>query len=733
MSAFQLLDHRLQQKLWEMKWTELHPVQVKAIERICGAGGDCVISSPTASGKTEAAFLPVLSKIANEPLGSVRAVYVGPLKALINDQFQRLEDLCARLDVPVHKWHGDVDTGARQRLARAPGGVLLITPESLEAMFVLRSPRLPHIFSKLAYVVIDELHSFLENERGAQLRSLLYRLRLRAGCDPIRVGLSATLAEPERALAWIRPDGPPALLIADASARSSIAIRARGIWRPPDRGEAFRPDPAEGEVAPDDDDGAEEDHADPSVTELARNILVASHGKTNLVFANAKAHIEVVADELATQAAAMNLPDEIVVHHGSLSKAQRDYAETRLRDARPCTAVCSNTLEMGIDIGSIDEIVQIDAPWTVASLVQRLGRSGRRGDKRRVLRAYFTETAPSATTDFWDGLHLSFLQGLAVIELMLEGFLEPPETDRAHFSTLVQQALSIVAETGGIKAMPLFERLMGSRAFGELSRAEFAGLLRELGRHRLLEQAEDATLVLGEVGERIVEHYSFYAAFATDPELKVIAGGEEIGVVHAPTPVGEHLILAGRRWCVDAIDLDRKELLVSRAKGRKKPWFNPSVGTIHPAVHAKMKELALGTSVPAYLDETASEMLANARVTAAQLEGFEPAIQVVGGRTRLFVWGGSKRQLTLSMVLGLAGIQHENRSVGFDVDADRTKVREVLERFEHEPNQEALGRYADERLMLREMGREKYGKFLPKGLWRRDFIARHWTRAPSQR
>jgi hypothetical protein len=144
-----------------------------------------------------------------------------------------------------------------------------------------------------------------------------------------------------------------------------------------------------------------------------------------------------------------------------------------------------------------------------------------------------------------------------------------------------------------------------------------------------------------------------------------------------------------------------------------------------------MKQLVLGSTVPSYLDEAATEMLANARVTAAQCAGFEPAIQVLGGKTRMFVWGGSKRQLTLSIVLGLAGIQHEGCSVGFDVNADRAKVREVLERFEREPNFEALGRYADERLLLRKMGRAKYGRYLPEALWRRDFAFSTLT-GPSQ-
>jgi ATP-dependent Lhr-like helicase len=352
-SAFDLLHETVRRKLWDMKWEELRAIQASAIRHLRMGGRDCVISSPTASGKTEAAFLPILSAIADSPRGSVRAMYIGPLKALINDQFRRVEDLCARMDMPVHKWHGDVDAAARKALLETPSGVLLITPESLEAMFVLRSAQMSTVFGQLGYVVIDELHAFLGSERGAQLRSQLHRLRLKAGCDPVRIGLSATLGDPARALSWIRPEGPAAALISDSGSDSGVKVRVRGLWRNPRNQET---------------DSKEED--DPSLSELARGILVACQGKTNLVFANAKAHIEALADELTTQAAEMNLRDEVVVHHGSLSKEKREYAEQRLQQESPCTAVCSNTLEMGIDIGEIDDIVQVSAPWSVASAKQ---------------------------------------------------------------------------------------------------------------------------------------------------------------------------------------------------------------------------------------------------------------------------------------------------------------------------------------------------------------------------
>lgn len=705
-TAFELLHRTVQQKLWDMKWTELRPIQSQSIVHLLTKGGDCIISSPTASGKTEAAFLPVLSAIAERPDGSVRAMYIGPLKALINDQFRRLEDLCARMEMPVHKWHGDVNATARRALLQHPSGVLLITPESMEAMFVLRPALIPSLFFKLDYVVIDELHAFLESERGAQLRSQLHRLQLRAGCNPTRIGLSATIGDPQRALSWLRPGGPPAVPITADGGEAALRMRVRGFWKEP----------------PPESDKTEESGADPSLSELANSILLACRGQTNLVFANSKAQIEALADELFVHANAMNLPDEIVVHHGSLSKDRREHAEARLRADAPCTAVCSNTLEMGIDVGEISSVVQIAAPWSVASLKQRLGRSGRRADQARVLRGYFVEERPTEKSDDWDRLHLGLVQGLAIIELMLEGFLEPPETERSHLSTLVHQILSTIAETGGTTALVLYGRLIDGGAFPGITRTEFGELLRELGRRELVEQMPDGTLVLGMKGVTIVEHYSFFAAFNASSELRVVCGSDEIGTVALPPPPGEHLILAGRRWRVEEVDAGRREVLVSPARGRRAPWFQSRGGTIHPAVHVKMRELLTGSSLPPYLDNVASEILTEGRATAAQLGGFRPPALARGSGVQLFVWGGSRIQRTLSIAFAAAGIRCSDQGVGFDVEASPADLRKFLQALSQDPKPMALATFADNQMRLRELGDEKFEPFLPSELWRRAFI-----------
>jgi ATP-dependent Lhr-like helicase len=704
MNAFQLLHPTVQQKLYDMKWTELRPIQAKAIQQVLGETPlDCIISSPTASGKTEAAFLPVISSLATDWDGGVRAMYVGPLKALINDQFRRLEDLCSRMELPVHKWHGDVSAADRKRLLTKPSGILLITPESLEAMFVLRPTEMPKLFGRLGYVVIDELHSFIGSVRGAQLLSQLHRLRARTQCDPLRLGLSATLGDPTSAKRWLRSDGRPVRLIEAASDGAEIAMRVRGFWR---------------QVPPDDQDETGE-QADGSLPELAKSIWMSCHGKTNLVFANSKTLIESLADALVTEAGALSIPDEVVVHHGSLSKESREHAEARLRAEQPCSAICSNTLEMGIDIGEIDSVVQVSAPWSVASLVQRLGRSGRRAGSKRILRGFFVEDVLNEDATYWDTLYLDLVRAIAIIELMLERFIEPTLAERANLSTLVQQIMSSSAETGGIQAAELFERLIGSGAFSTVKKGDFGVLLRELGARHLIEQLPDGTLVLGVRGQRIAEHYSFYAAFKSPEEFQVLHGTRPIGTLPEDQvpPTNEHVILAGRRWRVDGVEPERKQVYVVPASGRRPPKFKSGLPDVHPRVHRKMRALLMDSNVPPYLDDTAAEILAKARA-AAKTTDLRNTLELLPNGARLFLWAGSRVQRTLCLVFAKAKVPYDPKDpAGIELNCEPEKWAHALRDFIDKPDATALAAFADEKMHARVLDGEKFDPYVPRALW----------------
>ncbi|MCI0720150.1 MAG: DEAD/DEAH box helicase, partial [Acidobacteria bacterium] len=274
-AGFQRLREQIQRWVWDQGWTELRDIQEQAISPILDGGRDLIIAAATASGKTEAAFLPICSRIIERPTSSVRAMCVSPLKALINDQFDRLDRLCERIDIPVHRWHGDVSSSHKRQLLSDPAGILLITPESLEALFVLRGTTIAKLFANLDFVVVDELHSFIGAERGQQLQSLLSRLELVLRRRVPRIALSATLGDMELAAEFLRPGRAlPCEILVSSESRQEIRLQVRGYRVKP-------PDPAaqENGVAVDPSDDA-------AVPTIGAHLFEVLRGKDNLIFAN---------------------------------------------------------------------------------------------------------------------------------------------------------------------------------------------------------------------------------------------------------------------------------------------------------------------------------------------------------------------------------------------------------------------------------------------------------------
>lgn len=376
-SSFELLAPAVQRWIYAQGWMALRDAQEAAIPAILAADRDVVIAAATASGKTEAAFLPICSALASaadttpdagtrgeRSAPGVQVLYLSPLKALINDQYTRLEALCEHLDIPVTPWHGDVSSTSKKKLLANPAGALLITPESLEAMFVLRGPQIATLFRGLRYVVVDELHSFLGTERGAQLRSLLHRIELTLRRQVPRIGLSATLGDMNLAAEQLRPGGGLNVqTIVSAEGGQELRMQIRGYLneQPPTPSTA--------------DDGALQDDDGAAVGQITEHLFKHLRNDTNLVFANSRRNVEMYAARLAEKSDSERVPNVFHPHHGSLAKELREDVERALKDpGRPATAICTTTLEMGIDIGAVRAVGQIGPPPSVASLRQRLGR-----------------------------------------------------------------------------------------------------------------------------------------------------------------------------------------------------------------------------------------------------------------------------------------------------------------------------------------------------------------------
>ena len=706
-TGFGLLARPVQQWIWKSGWSALRDIQERAIPLILEGSNDLVIAAPTASGKTEAAFVPLLSRLVDsrDRAQGFEIVYVSPLKALINDQFRRLDDLCEELDVPVHKWHGDVSSSAKARAMRDPGGVLLITPESLEALFVRRGSEIRRLFAGASSVVVDELHAMLDTERGVHLRSLLNRMEIAVRRRMRRVGLSATLGDMHLAKAYLRPTDPDAVaLIRSGSGGQEIKLLLKGyVVGGPVR------EVGDGPVS-NDDEGRQA-----SERSIARHVFKHLRGRQNLVFADSREQVEVYADRLRDFSEQARLPNEFYAHHASLARQHREFVEARLRKStEPTTAVCTSTLELGIDIGEVHSIAQIGPPFSVSSTRQRLGRSGRRAGNAAIMRTYVQESALDALSHPVDALRIRLVRSIAILELLVGGWCEPPTTGALHLSTLVQQILSVIAERGGARAGAVFKALCRQGAFSAVGSRLFADVLRSLGdpRNALIEQAPDGTLMLGARGELLVEHYTFYAVFGTPEEYRVMTEGRMLGSlpVDFAVVIDSTIILAGKRWRVTAMDTSSKVIEVVPDPTGTPPKFSGSPGLLHDRVAEKMREIYMGTSVPAYLDATARTLLAEARRSYRHFALDKTPVLQIGERQSLILpWRGTIATETLALALLAQGLKAAPRDhVVIEVDGGDVSVRRALRQL-------ASGRAPDAVVLaslMRNLEREKYHAYL---------------------
>lgn len=643
--VFAKLHPKIQEAIWKQQWDELRPLQVEAIEAVLGSDNHIILAAATAGGKTEAAFLPILSQLATDLPESIGAIYVSPLKALINDQFGRLEALCEYADIPVHRWHGDVPAAAKRRLIENPRGVLLITPESLESQFINRGKHLPRLYSQLKFIVIDELHAFLDVVRGVHLESLLARLQIAAGVNPRKLGLSATIGDFLPAQQFLCADAPETVtIIRDKGQGKELRIRVQAFIEPPDAGETK-------EVSIGEPQGLDA---------VAQDVALRFRGETNLLFCNSRRQTEMLADKLRQTAAREKWPrDPFVLHHGSISKELREEAEHDLKSGLPLTAICTSSLEMGIDIGSVKAVGQIGPTWRVSSLVQRLGRSGRKDGEAQILRLYTLDEQLTEKSSITERLYPELIRAIAVVELLLEKWLEPPSADRFDFSTCIHQVLSILRQSGGTSAARLFDVLCQRGAFRQINSVQFMTLLKGLGENDLIQQMETGRLVLAPDGERIVESRDFYAAFAASVEYRVEFSGENIGTLSESCvpEAGEFMLLAGRRWQVTVVDVHAKLILVVPAKKWRKPRFEGGGGDLHGVVAGKMKEILAGDAGFRYLSPTASEMLAAARQTFRAVGLCASNVITREGSIVWFPWAGSKILRTLELFAKADGMK----------------------------------------------------------------------------
>ena len=702
-SAFDKLARPVQKWIRSQGWSELRQIQVDAVHVITGSEDDLIISASTASGKTEAAFLPLVSQVLNEPAEAVGfdILYVGPLKALITDQATRLGDMCSAAELPAVPWHGDISQSLKGKAMKAPKGILLITPESLEAMFIRRWLEVPRLFRATRAVVIDELHSVLDSERGIHVRSLLTRLEFALKRRIRRVGLSATLGDMKMACAYLRQEDPDAVRLIEGRGDNELRLQLRGYM-----------------------EGIKDDDAPSAAAGVTEHLFAKLRGSDNLVFAGARNRVEVYADRLRELSEEQHLPQEFFAHHASLSREHRKFVEERIKNSSlPTTAVCTSTLELGIDIGEVRCVAQIGAPFSVASLRQRLGRSGRREGQAAILRQYAVEARIESESSFVDRLRLSLIRAIAMIELLIERWCEPPRPATLHLSTLVHQIMSVIAGLGGVQANQLFHLLCQKGPFRSVDVPLFMEVLRAMGRTKtgLIEQSNEGLLLLGPKGERMVEHYSFYAVFQTEEEFRLVSDGKDLGTLPVSSMLapGMHIIFSGRRWFVQEIDDLSRTIIVTSAKAGAAPVFGGDPGIIHDRVVERMFAVLDGDNFPVYLDTVSQEMLQEARRNYKQ-SGFADAqmIRTGVGSYVLATRCGTVKTTTLALALASLGFTVEQHDGFLQVKSGGTGIPlekalrdmaggKTVDLFAHEPN-----------LIF-----EKYHSYLTLDLLKRDALS----------
>ena len=697
MSAFDRYAPFVQDFIYNHNWENLRSIQVAAADAIFNTDENVLLTASTASGKTEAAFFPILTELWENPPASVGAIYIGPLKALINDQFYRLGDLCEEADIPVWHWHGDVSASHKAKMLKHPSGILQITPESLEALLMHKHAAVPRLFCDLRYVVIDEVHSLLRGDRGGQTLCLIERLGRMAGVNPRRIGLSATIGDPKRTGAFLASGtgrgciiprfeeprrvwrlsmehfyitGPQATerALQDHGPQQADVLKVERVAGGEDRGGAnddgsrmaprALPNP-DGVTVLDADDNAllaptdtAPNDADPGIG----YIFERTRGRKCLVFVNSREEAEAVCSMLRSYCEARHEPDRFLIHHGNLSASYRETAEDIMRDEEQLqTTVTTATLELGIDIGRLERAFQIDAPFTVSSFLQRMGRTGRRDDPPE-MHFVMREEQPEPRSMMPETVPWKLIQGIALVQLYREEkWVEPPALDRLPYSLLYHQVMATLASCGELSPAELAQRVLTLSYFHRVSADDLRVLLHHLIDTDQVEVTEGGGLIVGISGERITNSFKFYAVFQENEEFTVRCESSELGTIVNPPPAGERIAIAGHCWLVEEVDWKRHLVFCTQVKGRVPAYFGDCAGDINTHVLERMKRALEEHDAYPYLLGNARARLAQARHVAANAgvagRDSRPLINLGGDTWALFPWLGSYAFLALERLL----------------------------------------------------------------------------------
>jgi ATP-dependent helicase Lhr and Lhr-like helicase len=655
-SAFEQLHPALQHHIVNsLGWRSLRPHQEQAILPVL-TGEHVLIQAPTAGGKTEAAVLPLLSRMLTEEWHAPAILYLCPIKALINDLETRLTRLASMVGRRVAVWHGDVSTAARRRIDREPPDILLATPESIEVMLVSRLLNHYRFFASVRAVVVDEVHAFAGDDRGWHLLSLLERVSRLADAPVQRIALSATLSNAGELVDWLvaGADVPRRVVAGEASAPADVDVQVDYVG---------------------------------SLGNAATVISRMHSGEKRLVFCDSRTQVERLATDLRGSGV------RTYVSHSSLSRDERKRAEEAFSQESDCVIVSTSTLELGIDVGDLDRVIQIDAPRTVASFLQRIGRSGRRPGTRR--NCLFLTTR-----------HDSLLRALGLVQLWSEGYVEPVIPPFTPYHVAAQQLLALVLQEGGIASSDI------GRWIGRFSReAGIPDAMLEELRAYMLDSGflfEDGGLLsIGPEGEAAYGAKNFlevFSVFNSPPLFTVFEGRNEIGQVHELTFLQQterpmHLSLGGRGWKVTHIEWDTRRAFVEASEQTGRSRWLGSGQSMHFELAQAIKRVLLTGGNGGYRSRRADAEFTEIREEFYWLDNPAATLLVQGAEeSRWWSFGGDRVNSAVAGRLGRAGVPATHDSLAVTLATNDGAVPDLLQAACYDVQQGPAGPVPDDAL-----------------------------------
>jgi len=648
MDIFNRLAPFIQDFIYLNKWDELRSIQVAAGEVIFDSDDNLLLSSGTASGKTEAAFLPVLTELYNKPSKSVGILYISPLKALINDQFKRLEQLLLDSNIPVCKWHGDASQVKKNDLIKNPEGILQITPESLESLLTNKRGASLQLFSDLRFVIIDEVHHFMRDVRGVQLLCVLERMQKLTSNIPRRIGLSATLGDLSAAQTWLNT-GTKRNCAAPTTegGKKRIRLHIERFVNYADQRDLEERDDS-GHIVNTSSNGSM------GTREHYEYLFKMTLDKKTIIFTNSREETEFVIANLRDIAEKNKSPDIYRVHHGNVSALIRETTEDEMKseDEKIVTGA-TVTLELGIDIGSLDQAVQVGAPLNVSSFAQRLGRCGRRGQIPQLLFT-FVESLQINSSDILGPINWEFIRTLAIIELYIkEHWLEPISPHNHAYNLLYHQTMSHLKSNGEASPAALAGAVLTLGCFRHIPQEDYRQLLAHMLEISQLERTERGGLIIGRQGEKVVNSHKFLTVFTAPEYLLVKDENRTIGTVDKVYPVGTRFALAGLTWETVDVNEKSKVIFVKKVPGISLvDWNVDFEANLHTYLVQKVRSVLIEDTQYPYLSDRCRERLAEIRYIARN-SGILTclATPISDKKFALFPWVGTRQLVTLHYLL----------------------------------------------------------------------------------